>query len=148
MTKWPYFLAAIAVGASIALQPALNADVARRIGTSIGATILSVTVAFLCAAAFAIAVRPHVSLTAVASLPWYLWIAGVIGFIFVAAGIYVAPVLGGAAFFASIVAGQLIMATVADMIGVGGYQAQGFDIWRIVGVVLVVAGVMVFQKAA
>lgn len=148
MSKLPYFLAAIAVGGLIALQPGLNADVARRMGTPVGATIISVGISFVLAVIFAIGVRPAVSWPALSGMPWFLWFGGAIGFIFVVGGIYVAPVLGGAAYFASIVAGQLIIATIADMVGMGAYQAQGFDPWRIVGVVLVVAGVLVFQRAA
>jgi transporter family-2 protein len=81
-------------------------------------------------------------------MPWYLWFGGSIGVIFVVGTLWIAPVLGAALLFASMVAGQMIMATIADLTGLAGYQSHGFDPWRIAGVILVLAGVWAFQRAA
>ena len=43
LTRLPYLFLAVALGAMIAIQPGLNADVARRLGTPVGAAFLSVT---------------------------------------------------------------------------------------------------------
>lgn len=58
-----------------------------------------------------------------------------------------APILGAAALFAAIVAGQMIMATVIDWIGFGNAQGHDFDPMRIVAIALVLAGVMIFQRS-
>jgi transporter family-2 protein len=147
VTKFPYILAAIGLGGLIALQPALNADVARRIGTPVGATFLSILVSFSLSAIYMLAMRQTLPLAALPTLPWYLWFGGVIGFIFVIGALWVAPVLGGALLFAAIVLGQMIAAVVADHFGVGGYPVQGLDPWRIGGIVLVLAGVLMFQRS-
>ena len=148
MTRLPYLLLAVALGAMIAIQPGLNADVARRLGTPVGAAFLSVLVAFVLSArsTCSSAATPSRS-RAVAALPWYLWLGGLIGFVFVLGALFVAPVLGGALLFAAIVLGQMIAAALADYFGIGGYPAREIDPFRIAGIVLVVAGVFLFQRA-
>ena len=105
----------------IALQPGLNADVARRLGTPVGAAFLSILVAFVLSALYIVISRHPFPLGAIAAMPWYLWLGGLFGFAFVAGTLFVAPVLGGALLFAAIVLGQMIAATLADHFGVAGY---------------------------
>jgi transporter family-2 protein len=147
LTRLPYLLFAVALGAMIAIQPGLNADVARRLGTPVGAAFLSVTVAFVLSAAYMLLSRHAFPLAAVAALPWYLWLGGLMGFVFVIGALFVAPELGGALLFAAIVLGQMIAAALADYYGIGGYPARELDPFRIAGIVLVVAGVFLFQRA-
>ncbi|MBZ0228057.1 MAG: DMT family transporter [Bauldia sp.] len=148
MPKLPFVLAAIAFGGLIALQPGLNADVARRIGTPFGAAFLSTCVAFVVSVVYMLVVRPPLAFGALPGLPWHLWFAGAIGFAFVVGALWLAPILGAALLFASLVAGQMIVALLADYFGIGGYQAQGLDLWRIGGMGFVLAGVWMFQQSA
>lgn len=147
VNRLPYLLLAMALGGMIALQPGLNADVARRLGTPIGAAFLSILVAFLLSAAYILISRHPLPLGAIASMPWYLWFAGMFGFLFVIGGLFVAPVLGGALLFAAIVLGQMIAATVADHFGVAGYPGHTIDLYRVIGILFVVAGVFLFHRA-
>ena len=147
MSRLPYLLAAVALGAIVAFQPGLNAEVARRLGTSVGAAFVSILIAFGLSAAYLLVTRQTFPVSALASLPPYLWLGGVIGFLFVIGALYVAPVLGAAVLFAAIVLGQMIAAVAADHFGVGGYPVRSIDLMRIGGIVLVVAGVFLFQRA-
>lgn len=146
MNRLPYLLVAVALGAMIALQPGLNADVARRLGTPVAAAFLSILVAFLLSAAYIVISRHPLPLGAIATLPWYLWFAGLFGFLFVIGGLFVAPVLGGALLFAAIVLGQMVAATLADHFGVAGYPGHTIDLYRVIGILLVVAGVFLFHR--
>lgn len=146
MTRLPYLFLAVALGAMIALQPGLNADVARRLGTPVGAAFLSILVAFVLSAVYIVVSRHPFPLGAIASLPWYLWLGGLFGFLFVVGTLFVAPVLGGALLFAAIVLGQMIAATVADRFGFAGYPGHTIDVYRILGIALVVAGVFLFHR--
>jgi len=148
LSKIPFVLAAILIGGVVALQPGLNADVARRIGNPFVAAFLSILVSFALASAYVLVSRQTFAWNAVASMPWYLWLGGSIGVIFVAGTLWLAPILGAAALFAAMVAGQMIMATLVDWSGFGGYQSHGFDPLRIVAIVLVLAGVLIFQRSA
>ena len=147
MTRLPALFIAVSLGIMIALQPGLNADVARRFGSPVGAAFLSISISFTLCAIYILATRQGFPISALPSLPWYLWIGGVIGFVFVVGGISVAPVLGGALLFAAIVLGQMIGALLADQFGIGAYAAREIDIYRIAGVILVVTGVFLFQRS-
>ena len=147
MSRFPHLLIAVGLGMMIALQPGLNADVARRLGTPVGAAFLSISISFTLCAAYVLLTRQSFPVATIFSLPWYLWLGGVIGFVFVVGGLFVAPVLGGALLFAAIVLGQMIASVAADYFGIGGYMARDIDPLRIAGVVLVVSGVFLFQRA-
>jgi len=142
----PFILAAIAIGGFIAIQPALNAELARRIGSMFGAIFLSVTLSFVLALIAFLIIRPPLALSAIPSVPPWVWLNGFIGFGFVVGTLWLAPTLGGAVLFASIVAGQMIVAVIADHYGFGGYNTEGIDAWRIAGIILVVGGVLAFQR--
>ena len=148
MPKLPYVVVAILLGGMIALQPGLNAEVARRIGSPFGAAFISILVAFVMSLAYVLIVRPVVAWGSLAGMPWYLWVAGSLGYIFVVGGLWLAPILGATLLFGSFVAGQMLMALVADRFGIAGYQGHAIDGWRIAGVALVVVGVWMFQRAA
>jgi transporter family-2 protein len=146
LSRLPYILAAVAIGGAIAVQPGLNAELARKVGSAFGATFLSVTLSFVIALIAFLIVRPPLSLGAISSVPPYVWVNGFIGFGFVVGTLWLAPVLGGAALFASIVAGQMIVSMIADHYGFGGYRTVDIDVWRVAGAALVVGGVLVFQR--
>lgn len=148
MSKLPYILTAVAIGGVLTIQPGLNAEVARRVASPLGAGLVSIFVSFVLSLAIVFGSRQTVAWGAVTSLPWYLWCAGSIGVFFVLGTLWLAPLLGAALLFASIVAGQMLVATIADVTGLAGYQSHGFDPWRIAGIVLVLAGVWAFQRAA
>ena len=148
MSKLPYIVTAVAIGGVLTIQPGLNADVARRLANPLGAGLLSTFVSFVLVFAIVFGTRQNVAWSALPSLPWYLWFGVSIGVMFVVGTLWLAPTLGAALLFASIIAGQMLMATVADLTGLAGYQSHGFDPWRIAGVVLVLAGVWAFQRAA
>jgi transporter family-2 protein len=148
LSKLSYILIAIVLGGFLTLQPGLNADVARRIGSPLGAGVISIFVSVVIAGVVLLLSRQQVEWAPAASMPWHLWLAGVIGAVFVVGALWLAPILGGGVLFAAVVAGQMIGATIADQVGVGGYQAHAFDPWRIVAIVLVMTGVWLFQRAA
>jgi transporter family-2 protein len=146
LSRLPYIAAAIAIGGFIAIQPALNGELARRVGSMFGAIFLSVTLSFVLALVAFLILRPPLALSALPSVPVWVWLNGFIGFGFVVGTLWLAPTLGGAVLFASIVAGQMIVAVIADHYGFGGYNTEGIDAWRIAGIVLVVGGVLAFQR--
>jgi bacterial/archaeal transporter family-2 protein len=148
LSKILFVLAAVVIGGVVALQPGLNAEVARRLGNPFVAAFLSIFVSLTLSLASVLATRQTFAWNAVTSLPWYLWLGGSIGVIFVAGTLWLAPILGAAALFAAIVAGQMITATLVDWSGFGGYQSQSFDPLRLVAIGLVLAGVLIFQRSA
>jgi len=74
--------------------------------------------------------------------PWWNWIGGPLGAIFVLSGASLVPKLGAAAFIASVVAGQLAFSLFLDHFGLMHLPQQSITPGRLFGVLLVFAGVM------
>jgi transporter family-2 protein len=145
--KWLYILVAVTIGGTIAVQPGLNAELARRVGSVFGAGVLSVAVSFTLVVLIFLATRSTFSVSGVTSMPPYLWLGGTFGVLFVVGTLWIAPTLGAGLLFAAIVSGQMIVAFLIDLRGFGGIEAAALSPWRVAGVILVIAGVIAFQRA-
>jgi bacterial/archaeal transporter family-2 protein len=144
---WGFMLAAILVGALVSAQPPMNAILARAIGNPFGAAAISIFVAFACAiAALLFTGTGDLSRGTLAAVPWWVYLAGTVGLIFVAGGIVIAPVTGALLFFVCVVGGQLLGATLADHLGAFGLQVRPVSPQRIAGLALVLAGAILVQR--
>ena len=101
MNPFPYMAAAILLGALVTIQPLLNAILARSIGSPYGATTVAIFLAFLCGFAF-ITLRGNggeISVRTLTAVPWWVYLTSVIGVLYVAGGVVIAPVTGAFLFF-------------------------------------------------
>ncbi len=147
MPVWGYMIAAIAVGAMLSAQPPLNAILARSIHSPFAATAISVAVAFVCAILLAsVAGRAELTRETLTAVPWYVYLAGAVGMVFVAGGVVIAPVTGALVFFVCIVAGQLLGATIADHFGAFGLPERTISLQRVAGLALVLGGALLVQR--
>ena len=138
-----YLLAAVLLGMTVAFQPLMNAVLARAIGSPFGAAAISIAVAALGAAAMvAVTGRGDMSRATLASVPWWIYLAGFVGTLFVAGGVVIAPITGAQLFFISVIAGQLIGATLADHFGLFGLAVRPLSLERALGLALVLAGAL------
>jgi bacterial/archaeal transporter family-2 protein len=135
------------VGASLAVQIGLNATMSGHVGSPIAAALINFAVGTL--VLFLIVLLGRGSLPVLAQAggaPWWAWGAGFLGACFVAASTAFGPLIGGAAFLALLVAGQMIAALAIDHYGVLGFPVRHIDGWRIAGALLVVAGVYLLTR--
>jgi len=135
------------VGATLAVQVGLNATMNRHVGSPMAAALVNFAVgtAFL----FIVVLFSRGSIPVLAqagSAPWWAWGAGILGGLYIAASSVFGPMIGGAAFLALLVAGQMTAALALDHYGVLGFPVRPLDTWRMAGVVLVVAGVFLFAR--
>jgi bacterial/archaeal transporter family-2 protein len=138
--------AAAALGVLVAFQPLANAILARAIGSPYGAAGISIAVAALGAVVMvALAGRGDISRATLASVPWWVYLAGFTGTLFVAGGVVIAPVTGALLFFICVVAGQLLGATLADHFGLFGLDLRPVSPARLIGLALVVGGAVLVQ---
>ena len=138
-----YALLAAGAGACIALQASANGKFRENLNSPIYAAVFSICGTIVTASLFLLAVRP--SLPAwddFKATQWWNWIGGPLGALIVLAGAYLTRELGAAAFIALVVGGQLVCALLLDHFALLGLPPQSINPWRIVGVVLVVAGVV------
>jgi transporter family-2 protein len=147
MTLWLYLAAALVLGVLIAVQPLMNAVLARAIGSPFGAAAISILVAFMGALVMILVTgRGDTSRAALAAVPWWIYLAGLIGTIFVAGGVVIAPVTGALLFVLCVVAGQLLGAMVADHVGAFGLDVRPASLARLAGLALVLAGVVLVRR--
>ncbi len=147
MASLGYMAAAVVLGMLVAIQPLMNGVVARAIGSTYGAATISILVAALGAIAMAaITGVGEMNRTTLATVPWWIFLAGFIGTVFVAGGVVIAPVIGGLLFFACVIAGQLAGATLADHFGLFGLALRPISLERLIGIALVLGGVLVAQR--
>jgi len=142
----PILLVFIA-GGLVALQAPTNAMLAKAGGSAILAALISFTVgtAALAIAWLASGTRPGT--TAFAGLPWDAWLGGLYGAVFVAVAAYAAPKIGVAALITIGIAGQIAMALWLDHVGAMGLAREPISVGRVVGAVLVLAGVILVRRS-
>lgn len=147
MQMLPYMLATVLVGMALSVQPPLNSMLGRAVGSAYGAAAISIAVAFA-SILIVIAVTGwgDVSRKALGSVPWWVYLSGTVGAVFVASGPLVAPVTGALVFFVCIVAGQLIGSTLADHFGAFGLEVREITFWRLLGLVLVIGGAVMVSR--
>ena len=139
---WLYLLFAFAGGAALPLQAGINAQLATWLGSPVRAAFVSFAVGTLVLlAASALVFKPLPSWGRIGDAPWWVWIGGALGAFYVAASIVSAPKLGAAQLIALVVAGQALVSLFVDQFGWVGFEQKDISIGRLVGMVLVGAGV-------
>lgn len=141
-----YIVAAFAIGAVLSVQPPINAVMARILGSPLLAATVSIAISLVVVVLVWLTWgRGAGDPALVRELPWWIVIGGVIGVVFVAGSIVVAPVTGVALFFVAVIAGQLFGSTIADQLGAFGLEVQPVNAVKIVGLCLVLVGAVLVQ---
>ncbi|HLO41504.1 MAG TPA: DMT family transporter [Phycisphaerales bacterium] len=142
---------ALLVGIATACQPAINAKFARYTPSSIYGGLLNFAVGLLVMVAvlgvYSLATRtPAPSVQMVGQAPWWSWIGGVLGAFFVTMSVILLPKMGAAVFVSLVVAGQLVGASIIDHYGLLDVTSRPMSWGRILGVILLIAGVVCIRK--
>lgn len=140
MGSWPYVVFALVAGSMLPLQAGVNAILSRWVGGVIPAALVSFAVGTLALLVVALVfARPAVE--RVGEAPAWVWIGGLLGAFYVAGAIVTAPRLGAVLFLAVLLAGQSLSSLVVDHFGWVGFEEHPISLGRIVGVLLLAAGV-------
>lgn len=139
-------LLVVLAGAMIALQAPTNTMLARAGGSPVLAALISFAVGTAALLVAWLASGHRTGLAPFAALPWYAWVGGVYGAVYVAIAAYAAPRLGLAALITIGIAGQIVMALWMDHVGALGLPKTPVSPMRILGAALVVAGVVLVRR--
>lgn len=141
-------LLAFAVGMLLPFQAGINAQLKGFLGNPVQAALLSFTVGTFLLLLLAVALRlPVPSGKVLAGIPWWAWVGGgFCGAIYITMIILLTPRLGASTAFGLIIAGQLIMSIALDHYGMVGFATHPVNLWRIVGVVLLIIGVILIRR--
>jgi transporter family-2 protein len=100
-----------------------------------------------CMVTLAAALRdPMPSPAVISRVPLWAWSGGIFGAIFIGLSIITIPKLGGAAYIALLVTGQMIGALTVDHFGWLGVQERPIDLPRMLGVALLIGAVILIRR--
>lgn len=142
-----YLLSAFVVGALLPVQVGVNSALGRLVGKPLLAALTNFVVGIVALSALAVAMGQVQGAGSLRGAPWWLFVGGLIGASVVVSGVVVAPKLGGALFFAAIVAGQLAAGLLLDHLGAFGLRQAPISPGRVLGVVAVLAGVYLIHRS-
>jgi len=137
---------ASAAGTCIALQAAANGSLRTHLGDPLYAAFFSICGTIATAVVVMLAIRPSLPpATAFRAAPWWNWVGGPMGAVFVLAGAALTPKLGSAAFIAAAVGGQLMCSLLLDHFGLMNVPQQELSVGRLLGAAMVFAGVLLVR---
>src|SRR5262249_36826805 len=140
-------LLGVAGGAGLIVQQALNARLRAEIASDYWAGFASYVCGTLTMVVVLLVTRqPFIALERITAVPWWAWICGVFGALYIVAAIILVPRLGTTLTLSCIVLGQVVMALVFDQTGALGVPQHPITPLRILGVCLVAAGTIMVRR--
>ncbi len=135
---------ALALGAGAGCLVGMQAPVNARLGQSVGG-LQAATFSFLAGTVALVAITSIRGglggLGNVGHAPWWALIGGLLGAVYVTVAILTVRTLGASGLTAAVITGQLAMSVAIDRFGLLGIPRQTIGLDRILGLVLLGAGV-------
>jgi transporter family-2 protein len=139
-------LLAVIAGAVVPFQSAINANLGRGLGHPLWATLVSLLVSILVLLPIMLALRvPLPSMAFISRAPLWMWAGGAFGVCFISLALVLLPKLGASGFMALALAGQVVASLVLDHFGWFGLVQRQVSLPRVLGVVMLIAGVVLIQ---
>ena len=139
-------IAVVLAGGATALQAPTNAKMMGAVGSPVNAAFVSFAVGTAALGILAVILQARPDMVAARNLPWYAWVGGLYGAVFVVAAAWGVPRLGVALTITLMVAGQLLIGLILDHFGAFGAPAHPLNLGRLAGVALVIAGVVMVRR--
>lgn len=146
--SWLFVVFAIVTGTFLPTQAGLNAQLARSLGHPILAASVSFAIGTLALLLYTFVF--HISWPALSramQAPWYLWIGGLLGVLYLTATIILAPLLDAATMIGLIVAGQMLASITLDHFGLVGFPVHPLSFWHAFGAIFLIVGVALIQRS-
>lgn len=139
-------VAAVLAGALIPIQASSGGVLGKTLGHPIWGAATSLFVGTLVLLLMGWLLRlPVPVLSSVFDGPWWMWIGGITGAIYVATTLALIPKIGAANLIVCVIAGQMVIALLLDHFGLLGLPVNHITTERAVGVNLMIAGLLVTQ---
>ena len=145
MNYWPHLIAML-VGAGLTVQVGMNSTVRLALGSPVTASVVNFGVGLVALLAVAFASGARIAPGAVATVPGWAWLGGLLGAAYVASTTVLGPRLGATAMLALVLAGQMIAALAVDQYGVLGFPQNAVTPARLLGAVLVIVGALLIVR--
>lgn len=137
---------AFMAGVVLPFQATSNGAVGKALGHPLWGAIVSLAVSTLVLLPLLWVLKvPAPRLANALQGPWWLWIGGVLGAVYVTSAAAFAPKLGAGGFIVLVVAGQMIAAVIVDHFGLMGLTPRPVTLARFAGVALILIGAVLIQ---
>jgi transporter family-2 protein len=146
--KYLYLFFTLLAGSLLPAQAILNSRLGRQTGGALVGVLLSFFIGTVCLL-LANSVTNGAALVTLKpgrTSPWYIWMGGVLGALFLSYITWVNQQQGVALTFILVVCGQIFMALLLDHFGWLGTVQRSITPVQLLGVVLILAGIFLVKK--
>jgi transporter family-2 protein len=146
--RYILMLSTLFIGAILPVQAVLNT----KLGKQTGGPMISSLLSFLVGLIGLLIINLVTNYTAFSNMkllsvsPWYVWMGGLLGAIYVTVIIFVNQQQGVALTFALVVAGQIFISLLIDHFGLFGSIVRPVSIPKVIGALLIIAGLVLIKK--
>jgi bacterial/archaeal transporter family-2 protein len=145
--KITYYLLSIAAGVAVAFQTGVNSQLRTDTNNPVLTALISFAVGTLALLVlYFLFFRQAPTFPATTDFQWWKFTGGLLGVCYVTAVVIAAPRIGAANALAFIVGGQFISAIIIDHFGLMRLPVTPVSMYRIFGILLLLAGVYLIQK--
>jgi transporter family-2 protein len=145
--KYIWIIMALLSGAFLPIQGGINSRLGKEIASPVHASLISFLVGAVVLFAYTLVMRQPVQISGLKNAPLYLWSGGLLGAFYVTVIILAFPKIGPALTFGLVVAGQMIISIILDHFNILVAQPHPVNIWKVLGVLLVITGVIIVRKS-
>lgn len=137
-----FLLLAFLTGIGVSVQAGVNASLRHVLANPVLAAAVSFGSGFVTLILMLLVSQTTLpTAEAIRQVSWWKWTGGLIGAVYVTTVIISVPKIGAANLLSLSVAGQLIAAILLDHYGLIGFSIHPANVWRWLGVVLILIGV-------
>ena len=140
------WVVAVLAGTLGAIQTAVNGRLGQAMGSALAAALVSCLVGTAGLLVVNLISRPRLRRTG--PIPWWMFSGGLLGAAFVLVNAFNAPILGTSLAVSIVLLGQVAAGLVLDHRGWLGVRPRPITVWRLLGAVIVLAGVALVRFAA
>lgn len=142
-----FIILAVLIGGIAPIQGGINSQLGKLLNHPMQATFISFLGGVLTILILLLIININFPAAAeMKKIPWYLYIGGVFGVVFVTVVIVLMPKIGATNLVVAIIVGQLVMSVIVDHFGLLKVPVHEISWTRLVGIVLLILGVFLVQK--
>lgn len=145
--QWTLYVLIIVAGVLNGLQTGMNAQLTKTVGNPLLAAPVVYVIGLVALVAAALFSGARLTdLGKLGEAPWWSYIGGLGGALFIYAMLSTTQKVGAGAFLAITVTAGLVASVAIDHFGVLGVEQHPAGLWRVVGVALMLGGVALVAK--
>jgi transporter family-2 protein len=145
--SWLSAMFAFLSGALITCQAGANTELKKSLGHPMPAVVINYSLGLLGVLIYSVMTKVSVPpLSSISTVPWWGWIGGLLGVAYGLAAVFLGSKLGAAPLMALVLTGQLLCSVVLDNFGWIGFEVHRAGFGRILGCLLMMAGLILVAK--